>query len=54
MPEPTQEHIRLRAYELWERHGKPDGRAEEFWLRAEQELKDPPTLNPFTLLNQLT
>jgi hypothetical protein len=29
-----QDRIRRRAYELWEREGSPDGRAEEFWQRA--------------------
>lgn len=26
--------IRRRAYELWEREGSPDGRADEFWDQA--------------------
>ncbi|MHB8273130.1 DUF2934 domain-containing protein [Bradyrhizobium sp.] len=30
--------IRARAHELWEQHGRPQGRDEEFWLRAECEL----------------
>jgi precorrin-2 methylase len=29
--------IRERAYFLWERAGRPFGRAEEFWERARQE-----------------
>ena len=33
------ERIRQRAYELWEDSGRPAGGAEEFWHRAEQELK---------------
>jgi len=32
------ESIAIRAHELWERAGVPEGRAEEFWLEAEQEL----------------
>jgi hypothetical protein len=32
--------IRARAHELWEQHGRPQGRDEEFWLRAERELVD--------------
>jgi hypothetical protein len=28
--------IREIAYELWEKEGSPEGRDEEFWLRAEQ------------------
>lgn len=29
-----QDRIRRRAYEIWEREGSPDGRAEEFWEQA--------------------
>ena len=29
-----------RAYELWEQAGKPDGKDEEFYHRAEQQLAD--------------
>jgi Protein of unknown function (DUF2934) len=32
--------VRARAYEIWEQHGRPAGRDEEFWLQAESELKD--------------
>ena len=34
-----QEKVRERAYALWEREGCPEGRAEQFWLVAEQELR---------------
>jgi hypothetical protein len=34
------EEIRVRAHELWEQHGRPAGRDEEFWLQAESELKN--------------
>jgi hypothetical protein len=27
--------IRERAYALWEKEGSPEGREEEFWMRAE-------------------
>jgi hypothetical protein len=30
--------IRERAHEIWEREGRPDGRAEEHWSQAEREL----------------
>jgi len=30
--------IRERAFELWDRDGRPEGRDQEFWLRAEEEL----------------
>ena len=35
----TQEHVRLRAYELWKLAGTPEGRANEFWFAAENELE---------------
>jgi len=31
--------VRRRAYELWEQYGRPDAGAEEFWLKAEREMK---------------
>ena len=34
----SQDEIRARARLLWEQAGKPHGRDEEFWLRAEQDL----------------
>jgi hypothetical protein len=40
MPEPTDHDIRERAHRLWERAGKPEGREEEFWHAAEQELRN--------------
>jgi Protein of unknown function (DUF2934) len=40
---PTQEQIRLRAYELWEDQGRPWGTPETDWFRAEQELTGPQT-----------
>jgi hypothetical protein len=40
MAEPTQEQIIHRAYELWEKAGKPDGRDQEFYRQAEQELRN--------------
>ena len=38
MAYPTDEQIRARAHELWEKAGKPEGRQDEFWHLAEQEL----------------
>lgn len=54
---PTDDQIRSRAHQLWEKAGRPDGREQEFWHRAEQELKEmedlreianepPPTILP--------
>ena len=38
MGKPTKEQIIHRAYELWEKNDKPEGRDEEFYHQAEQEL----------------
>jgi hypothetical protein len=38
MSYPTDEQIQVRAYELWERAGKPDGKNNEFWHLAERDL----------------
>jgi hypothetical protein len=32
-------HIRQRAYEIWEQEGRPDGRHDEHWAQARQEIK---------------
>jgi hypothetical protein len=32
------EKIQVRAYELWEQDGRPDGKADEYWYRAATEL----------------
>jgi hypothetical protein len=39
MEKAAEEQIKHRAYELWERAGKPEGRDEEFYYQAEQELR---------------
>ena len=31
--------VRVRAYHIWEREGRPEGQAEAFWLKAITELK---------------
>lgn len=31
------ERIRARAYQIWEEHGRPEGRHHDHWLQAEQE-----------------
>jgi hypothetical protein len=36
----SRDKIRVRAHELWEQHGRPVGRDEEFWLRAEVEIRE--------------
>lgn len=35
---PSHEDISRRARELWERHGRPEGRDQEIWLEAERQL----------------
>jgi hypothetical protein len=47
MTEPTDEEIRIRAHQLWEQAGKPEGREEEFWHAAEQELRNADKSSPF-------
>lgn len=34
-----EERIRLRAYEIWEREGRPEGREAEHWDRARSEIE---------------
>ncbi len=31
--------VRVRAYHIWEREGRPEGQAEAFWLKAIAELE---------------
>lgn len=40
MAYPTDEEIKTRADQLWERAGRPEGRGDEFRQEAERELKD--------------
>jgi hypothetical protein len=37
---PTEEAIRSRAHELWDRAGKPDGQGDHFWFEAERQLRE--------------
>jgi len=37
MMQDRQEEIRRRAYAMWELEGRPEGRHEEHWRRAEEE-----------------
>ncbi len=34
-----EDQIRRRAYELYEQEGRQDGRDQEYWLRAEAEIR---------------
>ena len=33
-------NIALRAYQLWDAAGRPDGRSEEFYFQAEEEFRE--------------
>ena len=50
MDSSTEQHIRERAYALWEKEGSPEGRDAEFWERArlmvEAESAPPSTGRP--------
>ncbi|MER9328467.1 DUF2934 domain-containing protein [Mesorhizobium sp. M0152] len=37
--EPREERIKRRAYEIWERQGRPAGREQENWDQAVQEIE---------------
>jgi hypothetical protein len=39
-PENEDHKVRARAYDIWEREGRPAGRHDEHWRQAEQELAD--------------
>ena len=40
MAKPEEAKIRNRAREIWEEHGCPAGRDEEFWFQAEREFRE--------------
>jgi Protein of unknown function (DUF2934) len=46
MENPTEKQTVRRAYELWEQAGKPEGRDQEFYHLAEQELRDSDKSSP--------
>jgi hypothetical protein len=35
---PLREEVERRAYEIWEREGRPEGQDVEHWLAAERQL----------------
>ena len=45
MRRPPEIEIIRKAYELWEQCGKPEGRDQEFYLQALQELQTLPDNN---------
>ena len=38
-PNPSADEIAVRAYQVWEAAGRPQGRAVEHWLAAEAQLR---------------
>jgi hypothetical protein len=44
--QPTEKEIENRAYDIWERSGRPEGREDEFWQLAEQELRNEDKSSP--------
>jgi Protein of unknown function (DUF2934) len=40
MKKPTRMEVVRRAYELWEKARKPEGRDQEFYHQAERELEE--------------
>jgi hypothetical protein len=38
-PSPTVDDIRARAYQIYEREGRPNGKADEHWKQAEEQLR---------------
>ena len=49
MGEPTEKEILERAYQLWERAGRPENREDEFWHAAQQQLRNEAVRTPDTL-----
>jgi Protein of unknown function (DUF2934) len=39
-PDHLEQRIRELAYHLWEVEGRPDGRQDEYWNRAQELLED--------------
>jgi len=39
MDEALEQRIRDRAYQLWEKAGRPDEQTEDFWHEAEQQIE---------------
>lgn len=39
MPDDSVPNIALRAYQLWDAAGRPDGRSDEFYFQAEEEFR---------------
>jgi len=53
MAKSSDQEIAARAYKLWEQNGQPEGRDEEFWRLAEQELLNEDKSSPLRTPNTL-
>ena len=42
---PDDDKLRERAYAIWEQEGRPEGRDQDHWYRADQELNGKPLEN---------
>jgi hypothetical protein len=40
LAKPSENRVRRRAREIWEKNGRPYGRDEEFWFQAEREFRE--------------
>jgi hypothetical protein len=45
----SEAHIAKRAYEIWEKEGRPHGRDREHWLKAVEELSASIVAEPVVL-----
>ncbi len=41
--------VRQLAHKMWEDDGRPEGRSEEFWFKAQQALDTVPVMKPATV-----
>jgi hypothetical protein len=49
--EAKERRIRIRAYEIWEQEGRPEGRDVDHWLQAKWEIEQ--TIDPEALEKRL-
>jgi hypothetical protein len=45
----TDERVRVRAYELWEKDGRPHGRNEVYWEEALRQIQEQDRLKDASL-----
>jgi hypothetical protein len=39
---PPEHRVRMRAHQIWEQQGRPEGRALDHWIQAKWELEQAP------------